>query len=319
MAALPQNGAMAPDHGHHRQPPLHHRGTGRDFHSAFALATALNLGFVGIEAACGIIAHSVALLADAGHNLGDVLGLVMAWAASRLSQRLPGGRYTYGLRSSSILAALLNAIVLLIAVGAIVAEALDRLVAPEPVAGLLVMAVAAAGIAVNGGTALLFARGRAGDLNIRGAFLHMAADALVSLGVVAAGALILATGWLWVDPAVSIAVALVIVIGTLGLLRESLDMALHAVPPGIDAGDVRSFLGRLDGVCAVHDLHIWPMSTTETALTCHLVMPAGHPGDDVLAHVAHALLERFGIDHATLQVETGDPDHPCRLVPDHVV
>jgi cobalt-zinc-cadmium efflux system protein len=260
----------------------------------------------------------MALLADAGHNLSDVLGLVVAWAATALSRRLPTRRYTYGLRSSSILAALFNAIVLLIAVGGIVVEAVQRFFAPEPVAGLTVITVAVIGVAVNAATALLLARGH-GDLAIRSAFLHMAADALVSLGVVAAGAAILVTGWLWLDPAVSIVVALVIVAGTWRLLRHSLDMALDAVPADIDPQAVRDYLAALSGVSGVHDLHIWPMSTTETALTCHLVMPAGHPGDDVLAGLARDLDHRFAIQHVTIQVEQGDPEHPCELLPDHVL
>ncbi len=303
-------------HGHAH---AHGHGAGHGFGAAFALGVVLNLVFVAVEVGFGVIGHSVALLADAGHNLSDVLGLVIAWTALILSRRRPTHRYTYGLRSTSILAALFNAIILLIAVGGIALEAIDRLRAPAPVASGTVMAVAAAGILVNGVTALLFLRGQRDDINIRGAFLHMAADAGVSLGVVLAGALIFATGWLWLDPAASLVVALVIVIGTWRLLRDSVNMALHAVPAEIDPAAVRSYLVLSAGVCAVHDLHIWPMSTTETALTCHLVMPEGHPGDRALQHLAHELHERFGIDHATIQVETGDPDHPCKLVPDHVV
>jgi cobalt-zinc-cadmium efflux system protein len=306
-------------HGHHEQHHAHASGTSGGFGVAFAIGTVLNLGFVTAEAVFGVLGNSMALLADAGHNLGDVLGLAAAWGASILSRRQPFGRYTYGLRSSSILAALLNAVVLLIAVGGIVVEAVQRLIAPEPVASKTVMLVAACGIVVNAATAILFARGRAGDLNIRGAFIHMAADALVSLGIVAAGALILLTGWLWIDPATSLVVAVIIVIGTWRLLRESLDLALHAAPPGIEVDAVRAYLSGVAGVCAVHDLHIWPMSTTETALTCHLVIPSGHPGDNVLADVAHKLAHRFAIQHTTIQVETGDPDVPCVLVPDTVV
>ncbi|MGO8919006.1 MAG: cation diffusion facilitator family transporter [Stellaceae bacterium] len=306
------------DHGHGHD---HHHGRGgaAGFGVAFALGLVLNLAFVAVETGYGLIGNSVALLADAGHNLGDVLGLAIAWTASVLARRRPSHRFTYGLRSSSILAALFNAIVLLIAVGGIVVEALNRLAAPEPVASRLVMAVAAVGIVVNGISALLFLRGNSGDLNIRAAFLHLAADAGVSLAVVLTGAAILLTGWLWLDPAASLIVALVIVIGTWRLLRHAINLALHGVPPGIDAAEVRDHLGRVAGVVAVHDLHIWPMSTTETALTCHLVMPSGHPSDEVLAQLAQELHLRFAIDHSTIQVETGDPDHPCRLVPDHVV
>lgn len=289
------------------------------FGPAFALAAALNLGFVAVEATYGVTSHSVALLADAGHNLGDVLGLVVAWGASVLTRRGPTHRYTYGLRSTSILAALFNAIVLLIAVGGIIVEAINRLAAPGPVASGTVVAVAAVGILVNGITATMLMRGHHHDLNVRAAVAHMAADAGVSLGVVFAGIAMMATGWLWIDPAASLVVALVIVAGTWRLLREAVNMALHAVPTGIDPAAVREELGAVAGVCAVHDLHIWPMSTTETALTCHLVMPDGHPGDEALARVAQQLHDRFGIEHATIQVETGDPDHPCRLGPDHVV
>jgi cobalt-zinc-cadmium efflux system protein len=300
------------DHGHSAPPAI---GSG----VAFALGLALNLGFVAVETAFGVLAHSMALLADAGHNLSDVLGLAIAWTASVLARRGPTHRYTYGLRSSSILAALFNAIVLLIAVGGIAVEALNRLAAPEPVASRTVVAVAAIGILINGATALLFSSGRHADLNRRAVVLHMAADAGVSLGVVLAGAAILATGWLWLDAATSLAIALVIVIGTWRLLRDATTLALHAVPPEIDPGAVREHLARLAGVGAVHDLHIWPMSTTETALTCHLVMPGGHPGDAMLTQMAHELSEHFAIAHATIQVETGDPDHPCTLLPDHVV
>ena len=303
------------DHGHGR----HSHSPGTAAGAVLALGIALNLGFVAVEAGFGVIGHSTALLADAGHNLSDVLGLAAAWGAGALMRRRPSGRYTYGLRSSSILVALFNAIILLITVGAIILEAIQRLAAPQPVAGVMVMIVAAVGIAVNGLTAvLLFGHGR-NNLNLRGAFLHMAADAAVSLGVVIAAGIILLTGWLWLDPAVSLVIAIVIVAATWRLLRQSLDMALDAVPAGIDAAAVRRHLGRIAGVAAVHDLHIWPMSTTETALTCHLVMPAGHPGDQVLARVAEELRRQFAIGHVTIQVETGDPEHPCALVPDHVV
>jgi cobalt-zinc-cadmium efflux system protein len=262
----------------------------------------------------------MALLADAGHNFSDVLGLVAAWAANILSARRPSARYTYGLRSSSILAALLNAIILLIAVGGIVVEAVQRLIQPTPVGGMTIIAVACAGVLVNGAAALLLGHGHQDDLNVKSAFAHMLGDTVVSLGVAASGAVILLTGWLWLDPAASIAVSLVIVFGTWRLLRHSLDMALQAVPPGIDPAAVRGHLLTVSGVSDVHDLHIWPMSTTTTALTAHLVMPAGHPGDACLSDIAAKLQQRFHIEHATIQVETGDdPAHPCILVPDHVV
>jgi cobalt-zinc-cadmium efflux system protein len=260
----------------------------------------------------------MALLADAGHNLGDVFGLLLAWGASAASRKAPSSRYTYGLRSSSILAALANAIILLIAVGAIALEAMQRFASPEPVAAKTVMIVAAIGILINGGTALLFMRGRERDLKIRGAFLHMAADAAISLGVLVSAFLILKTGWMWLDPVVSLVICAVIVRGTWGLLRQSFDLALQAVPPGIDPAAVRGSLERLDGVARIHDLHIWAMSTTETALTCHLVMPGGHPGDAFISKTAVSLREAFGIEHTTLQIECGDAE-TCPLAPDHVV
>ncbi len=286
---------------------------------AFAVGTLLNAAFVVVEGTYGIISHSMALLADAGHNLSDVAALLIAWAATALARQRPSTRFTYGYRGSSILAALLNAVILLIAVGAIGLESVRRLIEPGPVASLTVMVVAAIGIVVNGATTMLFLRGRHGDLNIRSAYLHMAADTLVSVGVVVAGAIMMATGWVWIDPAVGLAIVVVIVVGTWDLLRHSMRLALDAVPASIDPEAVRRYLGGLAGVAELHDLHIWPMSTTETALTCHLVMPAGHPGDAMLARLAAELRERFRIQHATIQVETGDPAHPCELVPDHVV
>ena len=291
-----------------------------DLGVVFAISIALNLGFVVIEGFYGFVSHSMALLADASHNISDVLGLVAAWAATVLSTRRPSARYTYGLRSSSILAALLNAIILLIAVGGIVVEAVQRLVDPAPVGGGTVIAVACTGVVINGLSALLLSsRQHQHDLNVKSAFAHMLSDAVVSLGVAASGAIILFTGWSRLDPAVSIIVSLVIVLGTWRLLRNSLDLALQAVPPDIDPVAVRAHLLMVSGVNEVHDLHIWPMSTTATALTCHLVMPTGHPGDACLSDIATALQQRFGIEHATIQVETGDPAHPCVLVPDHVV
>lgn len=306
--------------GHHSHAHHHHEHhQPASYGTAFAIGTLLNLGFVVIEAVYGFLGSSVALLADAGHNLSDVAALAIAWGAAALTRRLPSARFTYGFRSSSILAALLNAVVLYIAVGAIALESIQRLMSPGPVASVTVMVVAAAGIVVNGLTSLLFLGGRHGDLNLRGAFQHMVADTLVSAGVVVAGALILLTGWLWIDAAASLVIVAVIVVGTWDLLRHSMRMALDAVPAAIDPEVVRGYLGTLPGVAAVHDLHIWPMSTTETALTCHMVMPAGHPGDAMLSGVAVELDRRFHIHHVTIQVETGDPAHPCELVPDHVV
>jgi cobalt-zinc-cadmium efflux system protein len=305
-------------HGGHAHGPGGHSHAPASFGTAFAIGIALNTGFVAVEAGYGFASGSMALVADAGHNLSDVLGLLVAWAAATLSQRAPSIRYTYGLRGSSILAALFNALFLLVTVGAIGWEAILRLFNPEPVAALTVTVVAAVGIAVNGVTAWLFASGRKGDLNIRGAYLHMMADAAVSAGVVAAGLLILATGWTWLDPAVSLVISAVIVWGTWSLLRDATAMSMDAVPAGIDPAAVRHFLEQCAGVDQVHDLHIWSMSTTEVALTCHLLIPSGAPGDGFLVEVAHRLRERFGIHHATLQIET-DPATPCALAPDHVV
>jgi cobalt-zinc-cadmium efflux system protein len=260
----------------------------------------------------------MALLADAGHNFGDVLSLIIAWSAALLAKRRPGGRFTYGFRSSSILAALFNAALLLLTSGAIATEAIRRFTDPAPVSGVSIMVIAAIGIAVNGVTAWLFARGRHQDINVRAAFLHMAADAAVSAGVVVAGFIILRTGWTWIDPAMSLVIIVVITWGTWDLFRESISMSLHAAPPGIDPAKVSGYLGSLNGVKAIHDLHIWPMSTTETALTVHLLVPQGYPGDQFSVDVARELRRRFSIGHATIQIET-DPATLCALEPDHVV
>ncbi len=299
---------MAHDHAHHAP---------ASFSRAFAAGAALNVAFVAVEATVGLRAHSLALLADAGHNLTDVLGLLLAWGAAWLAGLAPTARRTYGWRRSSILAALANALLLLVAVGGIAWEAVRRLGAPEPVASGALVWVAALGVAVNTATALLFMRGRADDLNVRGAFLHMAADAGVSLGVGAAGLVIGTTGWLWLDPAVSLAIAAVITAGTWGLLRESVDLALDAVPEGIDPAEVRAFLATQPGVAGVHDLHVWAMSTTEAALTAHVVRPEAGTDDAFLHDAVHALHERFGIDHATIQVERGTAE--CHLEPETVV
>jgi len=306
------------DHGH---PPGigGHQHAPASFGKAFAIGIALNLAYVVGEAFYGVVAHSLALLADAGHNLGDVLGLGGAWLASILGKRRPSERYTYGLRRSSVLAALGNAIVLLIVTGGIAWEGVRRLMDPEPAGGLIIMIVAAVGIVINGMTAILFMSGRKDDLNIRGAFLHMASDALVALGVVIAGAVIMWTGWLWLDPAISLIVSAIIVVGTWGLLRDSMNLALDAVPPGVDQARIADFLGNLPGVTEIHDLHIWGMSTTETALTVHLVRPGAALDDDMLHHACEKLKEHFGIGHATLQVEDGNGAHPCVLQPDEVV
>jgi cobalt-zinc-cadmium efflux system protein len=286
---------------------------------AFAIGIALNLAYVAAEAAFGVLAGSLALLADAGHNLGDVLGLSLSWGAALLSRREPSQRFTYGLRSSSILAALANAIILLVVTGGIAWEALSRLAQPVAVEGGIVAWVAAAGILINGATALLFARGRSRDLNVKSAFLHMAADALVTAGVLVTGVAIALTGQDWIDAAVSLLVSAVIVYGTWDLMKEAMGLALDAVPDRIDAAAVRAHLAALPGVAAIHDLHIWGMSTTETALTCHLVMPCGHPGDAALTAIARELEERFEIHHATIQIELGDSAEACALIPEHVV
>ncbi|HSM96175.1 MAG TPA: cation diffusion facilitator family transporter [Rhizomicrobium sp.] len=301
-------------HGHHHG----HSHAPADFGFAFGVGITLNIAFVIVGATFGVIGHSMALIADAGHNLSDVLGLVMAWVASVLVKRAPSQRFTYGLRGTSILAALFNAVFLLVATGAIALEAVQRFFEPEPVAGKTVMIVAAIGIVINAVTALFFMRGRNDDLNIRGAFLHMAGDAAISFGVVLAGLVILMTGWHWVDPLVSLGISAVIVASTWSLLRDSFTMTLHGVPAGIDLPAVRDFLENCPGVCAIHDLHVWPMSTTETALTCHMVMLEGHPGDEALHRIADELKLRFQIPHATIQVEvTGDAN--CALAPEHTV
>ena len=285
------------DHGHgHSHSPA-------DFGNAFLIGIVLNTAFVAIEAVYGWISGSMALIADAGHNLSDVLALLLAWGASVAARRPASERFTYGYKSSTILAALANAGLLLVAIGAILFETLNRIAEPAPVAGETMVVVAGIGIVINAGTAALFMRGQH-DINIRGAFLHMAADALVSLGVVIAGVAIIMTGERWIDPAVSLAIVAVIAWGTWGLLKDSVAMSMLGVPKGISENEVRAYLSGLPGVEAVHDLHIWPMSTTETALTAHLVMPGGHPGDPFLLELAHELEHHHRIGHPTIQIET---------------
>ncbi len=299
------------NHSHSQEPANYNR--------AFIISVALNTGFVIIEAVYGILANSLALLADAGHNLSDVLSLLFVWGASILARRQPTARRTYGLRRSSILAALLNAIFLLFASGAIVWEAIYRLKEPSPVSGVTIIVVAAVGIVINIVSALMFMSGRENDLNIKGAFLHLAADAVVSFGTVLAGIAIIATGWLWFDPVVSVIVVVVIVFGTWQLFLESLNLVTDAVPANIEPLAVRTYLAELTGVASVHDFHIWGMSTTETALTAHLVMPTGHPGDAFLLQVNRELHDHFGIEHTTLQIEAGDLSYPCPQAQDNVV
>ena len=287
-------------HGHH----AHHAPA--NFDRAFAIGIALNIAFVAIEAFYGWKVNSLALLADAGHNLGDVAGLVLAWGGALAGKLRPDARHTYGWKRASILAAFANALLLLVAMGSLAWEALGRLSAPQPVPGITVMVVAAIGIVVNLGTALLFMRGArqggAGDINIRGAFLHMAGDALVSAGVVVAGGLALWFGLTWLDPVASLAIAVLIVAGTWGLFRQSLHMMFDGVPEHIDLSAVRGELQSLPGVARVHDLHVWATGTTEVVLTAHLVMPTGHPDDAFLASATRRLRERFRIGHVTIQV-----------------
>ncbi|MES2407727.1 MAG: cation diffusion facilitator family transporter [Pseudomonadota bacterium] len=313
-----QNHAHHDEHEPHEHAPGHSHAP-KDFGRAFLFGIILNSSFVVAEAVYGIFGHSLALLADAGHNLGDVMGLLLAWGASVLVKRIPSKRYTYGLRSTSIMAALINAVLLLVVTGGIAWEAVLRFRHPGDVEGMTVIVVAAFGVAINLGTALLFMAGRKGDLNVRGAFTHMAADAAISLGVVIAGFVILYTGWHWLDPAVSLIISILIVIGTWSLLRDSLNLALHAVPEGIEPDKVRAYLTSVEGVSEVHDLHIWAMSTTETALTVHLVMPAGYPSDAFRSVVVDTLHERFMIGHSTIQIEINDSPHSCKLAPAEVV
>lgn len=294
-------------HHHHAHAPV--EGHGR----AFALAVALNVAIVVIQGIYGVIAHSTALLADAGHNLSDVLGLLLAWGAVWLTTRRPSARYTFGYGGSSILASLINAGLLLFACGVIVAEAVGRLMNPAPVAGLTVFVVATVGMVVNGISAWLFMRGQKEDLNIRGAFLHMAADAGISAAVAISGLVILYTNWTWLDPVMSLLVVAVVVYGTWGLLRDSVRLALDGVPAGVDLQHIHEYLAGRPGVTEVHDLHVWALSTTGNALSAHLVMPGGHPGDESLDSMVVTLRERFSMQHATLQVDLGTTEHRCAM------
>lgn len=283
------------------------------YNRAFGLGIALNIGFVLVELFYGWQSHSLALLADAGHNLSDVLGLVLAWAGMWMARLRPDDRHTYGWQRASIMAALINALILLVAMGSMAWEAFDRFSNPMPIQGQTVMLVAAVGVLVNGITAWLFMSGGHDDINIRGAFLHMASDALVSLGVVIAGGVYLWTGWTWLDPVISLAIALLVVLGTWSLFSQSLHLAFDGVPQTVNLSEVRAHLAALPGVAEVHDLHVWAMSSAETALTVHLVMPAGHPGDAFIADVIEGLHDVFDIEHATLQIEIGDSERPCKL------
>lgn len=305
-------------HGHSHGGPGHSHAPA-DFGRAFAIGIVLNLGYVVLEATFGLISGSLALLADAGHNLSDVLGLLLAWAATWLAKRRPTAKRTYGYKRGPILASLANAVILLVAVGVIVWEAVHRLITPEPVASGTIIWVAAIGVFVNAGTAWLFMSGRKGDLNIRGAFLHMAADAGVTVGVIIAALLIQWTGWQWLDPAISLVIAVVILVGTWGLLRESVNLAMNAVPEGIDQSEVEAYLRGLPGVQDLHDLHIWGMSTTETALTVHLVRTEAGSDGELLHRITHEVRERFEIGHATMQLETPEAARLCELQRDDIV
>jgi cobalt-zinc-cadmium efflux system protein len=311
---------MAHHHDHHdHSHGASHAGHGHapdNFGFAFAAGVTLNTAFVIAELIFGYAANSLALISDAVHNFSDVIALLLAWGAVWLARKQPTEQHTYGYRRASILAALINAGLLLMAVGGIAVEAVNRIQVPAAVAGWTVVWVAALGIIVNGGTALLFMRGRHGDLNIRGAYLHMAADAGVSFGVVVAALVIMFTGWQWVDPAISLCIAAVVLVSGWGLARDSVNLALDGVPKGIGLAEVKDYLGQLDGVTEVHDLHVWAMSTNETALTAHLVRPDGYD-DTFLHHVCEELSHRFNIQHATLQIEAGSD--VCRLAPAEVV
>jgi cobalt-zinc-cadmium efflux system protein len=306
-----------PDHGHHHGPG--HQHAPANFGMAFAIGIGLNFALVVLKLVVGYQVGSFALIADAGHVFGDVLGLVLSWWAMALQRRAPTDRHTYGLRRSSVLVALTNAMVLLGGMGALAWEAIGRFQQPVPIDGIALIWVSAVGIVINGVSAALFMSGSAKDLNLRSAFLHLAADAAVSVGVVIAGAVILATGWQWVDPLVSLGIVAVIVWGTWSLFAESLNLALDAAPAGVDVAAIRSYLRALPGVSDLHDLHVWAMSTTETALTAHLVIPAVGSHDALLQRTATELQQRFGIGHATIQIESGADAGACRLAADGAV
>ena len=282
-----------------------------NYSKAFLIGIILNLSYILIEVFYGLMINSMALLADAGHNFSDVLGLLLAWGAAYLAKTTTTEKRTYGFRKSTILAALFNAILLMIAVGAITFEAVRKLIQPEPVVGTTMMIVAGIGVVINAVTAMVFMKGREKDLNIKGAFLHMAADAGVSLGVVVAGFIIYSTGWLWIDPAISLVIVLVITIGTWGLLKDSFHLSMDAVPTGIELKAVGNYLRSINGVTEVHDLHIWAMSTTETALTAHLVIPGEAKDDYFLKKICGELHSRFGIEHSTIQIEKSAQSANC--------
>jgi cobalt-zinc-cadmium efflux system protein len=315
------------DHGHDHHSHDHHAHGHHHGHAhgpinnsrVFALGIGLNLAFVLVEVVYGVVAHSVALLADAGHNFGDVLGLGLSWGATALASLKPSKRRTFGFRRTTIVASVANALILLFVTGGLTWESIRRLVEPAPTQGRTMIVVAVIGTAVNAFCALLFMSQGKKDLNLRSAFLHLASDAVLALGVAIAGVVILMTGWLWVDPAVSIVLAITILGGTWSLMRQSMDLMLDAVPEGIDPEQVKAFLGALPGVLEVHDLHIWALSTTETALTAHVVMPGSSQRPTFLSEVCSALRSKFDIDHSTLQIDPEDAPAPCALAPDEVV
>lgn len=311
----PKKSSHHHEHDHHHAHDHHHHHAPKNFGLAFGVAIFLNSAFVLVEFGYGFLVNSTALIADAGHNLSDVLSLLLSWGASLLAKKAPSKRYTYGLRSSSIFAALANAMFLLVACGAIAWEAVQRFSQAPEIAGNVVMAVAGVGIIINGLSAWLFAKGSKGDLNIRAAYLHMLTDAALSLGVVLAGIGMMFTSWYWLDPSMSLLIVAVILVGTWHLLRDSVRLALNAVPENIDAEKIYAYLHQLKGVSNVHDLHIWGMSTTESALTVHLVMPAGYPTDAFIDDITNTLKTTFSIQHSTLQIEQGTTHHHCSLAP----
>lgn len=300
-------------HGHHHG----HSHTPANYGFAFGVGIILNTIFIIVEVVYGILGDSLALLADAGHNISDVLGLVIAWVAVWLGKKAPTEKRTYGFKRSSILSALFNAVFLLVAIGAIAWEAIHRFSSPQPVAGKTVIIVAIIGIVINTITALLFMSGRKNDLNIRGAFMHMAADAVVSLGVVIAGFIILWTGWQWLDPMVSLGISIVILFGTWGLLKESINLSMDAVPEGIDINQIKDYLMKIPTITEVHDLHVWGMSTTESALTVHLIRSEIDDNDELLQKLTKELHDQFGIEHATIQIEKGT--FSCSLQPEGTI
>lgn len=300
-------------HGHHHG----HSHTPANYGFAFGVGIILNTIFIIVEVVYGILGDSLALLADAGHNISDVLGLVIAWVAVWLGKKAPTDKRTYGFKRSSILSALFNAVFLLVAIGAIAWEAIHRFSSPQPVAGKTVIIVAIIGIVINTITALLFMSGRKNDLNIRGAFMHMAADAVVSLGVVIAGFIILWTGWQWLDPMVSLGISIVILFGTWGLLKESINLSMDAVPEGIDINQIKDYLMKIPTITEVHDLHVWGMSTTESALTVHLIRSEIDDNDELLQKLTKELHDQFGIEHATIQIEKGT--FSCSLQPEGTI